>query len=147
MKLLNRPVWHTPKQLIDYNLDGPGTSKQVFDIYTFSHITHGIIFYYILKNLGYNNNVIVYIAVIIEILWELFENTPFIINKYRKRFVKYEGDSIVNMIGDVIFTVLGIFLTYFSPKLAFIYIILSEIILYPFRANLLYLSIGSLLRN
>jgi len=145
MRLLGRPVWHTPKRLIDYELDGPGTNNQVFDIYTFSHVTHGIIFYNIWRYLGYRDDLSVYISVTAEILWELFENTPFIINRYRKKFARYGGDSIVNIIGDVIFTVLGVYLAYLSPRLAAIYLVLSEIVLYPFRANFLYLSIGSLL--
>ena len=81
-KILSRPIWYDPKKLIDYELDGDATTKQIFDVYSFSHITHGIILYLILKTLGFNN--IIYIVVLIEIIWELFENTPFIINKYSK---------------------------------------------------------------
>lgn len=143
-KFLGRPIWHYPKSLIDYELDGPGTSQQVFDIYSFSHITHGIILYYVLKYLGYDQNQTLYLAVIAEILWEIFENTPYIINKYRKSFKEYQGDSIVNIIGDVIFTILGVYLAHTSIHMAIFYTIASEIMLYPYKANLLYLSVGSL---
>jgi hypothetical protein len=144
-KILGRTIWHEPMKLIDYKLDGDATSKQVFDIYSFSHITHGIILYFILKILGFKN--IIYIAVLIEIIWELFENTSFIINKYRKKkeFKNFTGDSIVNMIGDVMATIIGIYLAYISHKIAILYVIGSELILYPLGANLLYLSIGSLI--
>ena len=145
MKIFDRPIWHSPKQIIDYDLDGPGTSQQIFDIYSFSHITHGIIFYFILYWLGYRKDLILYIAVIIEILWEVFENTPFIIKKYRNNFPEYKGDSVINIIGDTIFAVIGVYLTYLSPKLALAFMVILEIILYPFKANFLYLSIGSLL--
>ena len=82
-----------------------------------------------------------------EILWEWIENTPFIINKYRKKFINYEGDSIINTIGDIIFTTFGVYTTFLSSKLAFLYIILSEIILYPFQANFLNLSVIPLLKR
>ena len=142
------PVWYTPKRLISYRLDGRGTSLQAFDIYSFSHITHGILFYFILKKLGMGDNHIVYISACIEFLWEYFENTPFIINKYRrkKEFKNFKGDSIANILGDIIATTVGIYLSYLSPVGAVIYAVVSEMFLYPVGANFLYLSLGSLLR-
>ena len=147
MKLAGRPIWHFPKRLIDYELDGEGTSQQVFDIYSFSHITHGVLFYFILQYLGFHYSAIAYWAALIEIIWECFENTPFIINKYRmkKEFKHFKGDSLINIVGDVIFTVLGVYLTYLSPIAAIIFVILSEFVFYPLGANFLYLSLGSLI--
>ena len=46
VKLMGRPLWHDPKKIIDFELDGKGTSQQILDIYSFSHITHGILFYF-----------------------------------------------------------------------------------------------------
>ena len=148
MEIFGRPLWHHPKKLINFELDGKGTSQQIFDIYSFSHITHGILFYFLLKYLNYNTINGLYITIILEILWEIFENTPYIINKYRqkKAFKNYKGDSIVNMIGDTIFTILGYYLSYKSEKIAILYMIISEIILMPFKANFLYLSFGSLIK-
>jgi len=148
MKIFGRPLWHNPKKLINFELDGKGTSQQIFDIYSFSHITHGILFYFLLKYLNYNTVNGLYITIILEILWEIFENTPYIINKYRqnKKFKNYKGDSIVNMRGDTIFTILGYYLCYKSEKLAILYLFFSEIILMQFKANFLYLSFGSLIK-
>ena len=148
MKIFGRPLWHNPKKLINFELDGKGTSQQIFDIYSFSHITHGILFYFLLKYLNYNTINGLYITIILEILWEIFENTPYIINKYRqkKAFKNYKGDSIVNMVGDTIFTILGYYLCYKSEKFAILYMFFSEIILIPFKANFLYLSFGSLIK-
>ena len=85
------------------------------------------------NNLSLNYNTIngLYITIVLEIIWEIFENTPYIINKYRqkKEFKNYKGDSIVNMIGDTIFTILGYYLSYKSEKIAILYMIISEIIL------------------
>ena len=130
-------------------LDGKGTSQQIFDIYSFSHITHRILFYFLLKYLNYNTVNGLYITIFLEILWEIFENTPFIINKYRqkKAYKNYKGDSIVNMIGDIIFTIVGYYFAYKSPKLSIIYLVVSEMLLTPLKANFLYLSFGSLIKS
>lgn len=146
-KLFGRPVWHDPKKIIDYELDGKGTSMQIFDIYTFSHITHGILLYFILKYIGYEDTKIIYLAPIIEILWEWIENTPYIINKYRSKteFQNYRGDSIVNILGDVIAEEIGMHLTCTSPTLGIMYIVISELILNLFNASFIHLSIGSLI--
>ena len=148
IKIMGRPLWHPQKKLIDFELDGEGTSQQVFDIYSFSHMTHGILFYFLFKYLNYDAVNGLYTTVILEILWEIFENTPYIINKYRqnKKFKNYKGDSIVNMRGDTIFTILGYYLCYKSEKLAILYLFFSEIILMQFKANFLYLSFGSLIK-
>ena len=149
LKLMCRPLWHAPKKIINFELDGKGTSQQILDIYSFSHITHGILFYFLIKYLNYNIKSGLGITIILETLWEIFENTPFIINKYRqkKAYKNYKGDSIVNMIGDIIFTIVGYYFAYKSPKLSLIYLVVSEILLTPLKANFLYLSFGSLIKT
>ena len=81
------------------------------------------------------------ITIIVETLWEIIENTDYIINTYRKTYKLYEGDSVVNMIGDVIFTIIGYILAYRYPVIAIIYTVLLEIVLYPYKASLLQLSV------
>ena len=49
---MGRPLWHDPKKIINFELDGKGTSQQILDIYSFSHITHGILFYFLIKHLN-----------------------------------------------------------------------------------------------
>ena len=113
---LGRPIWYNPKKIISLELDGADTSQQIFDIYSFSHITHGILLFYFFKYL--NTNVIhgLYLTILLELIWEIFENTPYIIKKYRQspEYKNYKGDSIVNIIGDTIFTILGYYLAYKS---------------------------------
>lgn len=99
--------WHNPPKIIGY---GEDADKQIFDIYSFSHVTHGIMFYFILQSLKIEPILGLYISIIVEILWEIIENTEYIIKKYRKTYKSYEGDSIVNMVGDVICTIMGIYL-------------------------------------
>lgn len=146
-KILGAKVWYDPKKLIAYELDGKETSQQVFDIYSFSHITHGILLYFVLHHFGFSDKTVVYSAVILEVLWELIENTQYIIDKYRsnEEYENYKGDSVVNVIGDTLFAIFGIYMTIEDPMIAIQYMVVSEIILYQWNANFLYLSIGSLL--
>lgn len=145
ISIFGRPLWYNPPKLISYTLDGGDTSHQVFDIYSFSHITHGILFFFILRSLHIQPLMGLCITIIVETLWEIIENTDYIINTYRKTYKLYEGDSVVNMIGDVIFTILGYILAYRYPVIAIIYSVLLEIVLYPYKASLLQLSVLRLL--
>jgi len=144
--LFGRPIWHNPPKLISFALEGEDSSKQMFDIYSFSHATHGILFFFLFQYLNIKPIPGLYLAIFFEFLWEIFENTEYIIKKYRKTYKQYEGDSIVNIIGDIIFTVLGYILASKNPKISIIYLILSEMLLIPYKANFLYLSIGSLFK-
>lgn len=146
-KIFNRPIWHSSKKLIDYELDGKGTNQQVLDIYSFSHISHGIFFYYVLNNIPIIKKNSLLISLILEIGFEIFENTPYTINKYRQKaeYQNYKGDSIVNIIGDILCMILGYYFAEISFKYSLIFLIISEILLIPLNANLLHLSIGSLL--
>ncbi len=147
VKIMDRPIWYNPRNLLDYNLDAPGTSKQIGDIYSLSHITHGILFYLLFKYLKININKGFLFAVVLEIIWEIFENSPYIINKYRKRpeYQNYSGDSIVNMLGDTLCMIFGFYMCYKNETLALIYMVTSEVMLSPYDANFIHLSFGSLL--
>mgnify|MGYP006149311219 FL=1 len=145
ISIFGRPLWYNPPKLISYTLDGGDTSQQIFDIYSFSHITHGILFFFILQSLHIQPLMGLCITIIVETLWEIIENTDYIINTYRKTYKLYEGDSVVNMIGDVIFTIIGYILAYRYPVIAIIYSVLLEIVLYPYKASLLQLSVLRLL--
>lgn len=88
-------------------------SQRVADAYSFSHIIHGIAFFAILsliaKNIPLRYRFL--IAVILEAAWEILENSPLIINRYREVTVSlgYEGDSILNSCSDIIMMSIGFF--------------------------------------
>jgi hypothetical protein len=49
------------------------------------------------------------LAVLSEAAWEVFENTPFVINRYRAETAAlgYEGDTVVNSFGDLLCAFIG----------------------------------------
>jgi len=80
-------------------------SQHISDWYSFSHIIHGFLFYaaahFWLK--GDARRWALPAAVTVESLWEILENSPIIINRYREATMAlgYSGDSIVNSLSDV----------------------------------------------
>ena len=89
-------------------------SQHVFDWYSFSHLLHGVLFFVALHAglpwLALRWKLLV--AVVIETAWEIVENSPMVIERYRSATASlgYEGDSIVNSVGDILFCVAGFFL-------------------------------------
>lgn len=94
-------------------------SQRVADPYSFSHIGHGLIFYGFLwlvaRRLPVGTRFL--IAVMIEGGWELLENSPLIINRYRAATMAlgYEGDSILNSVSDILMMSLGFLFAWRTP--------------------------------
>jgi len=87
------------------------TSQHIFDPYSFTHVLHGVLGFWLagllLKN--YPKTVWLVVTLAIEAAWEVFENSNFIIEKYRENTASldYFGDSIANSIGDLIACAVG----------------------------------------
>lgn len=143
-RIFGRKNWHRDKKIIDIKYLNGGETRHIFDIYSFSHISYGILFYFLLKLLGFNINSIFIIIFTFAIIWEIFENNELLIKKYGKVFKKYDGDTFVNIIGDLICAIIGIYLAHNIPIVSIIYSIIVEIYLYKYKASLFYLSFVSL---
>ncbi len=92
-------------------------SQHIADWYSFSHVIHGLLFYFFAhilwrrwKLLGGKPAIwALPIAIAFEAFWELLENSPLIIDRYRAVTVSfgYEGDSVLNSLSDIGFMALG----------------------------------------
>ena len=84
---------------------GKHNSQHLFDPYSLSHALHGVIFfgvlYLVAPRLAYAWRL--FVAVLLECGWELLENSPFVIDRYRTATVAvgYVGDSVLNSVADV----------------------------------------------
>lgn len=87
------------------------TSQHFLDPYTFTHILHGVLFFWIAGLLlsKYGTFWQFTAAIVAEAGWEVLENTNFIIEKYRENTASldYFGDSIANSIGDLAACAIG----------------------------------------
>jgi hypothetical protein len=92
----------------------PDTSQHLFDPYSFTHLLHGFAFCGLLALLlpraGWRWRL--FLAVATEAAWELIENTEYVINRYREATAAlgYNGDTVVNSLGDVVACAAGFLL-------------------------------------
>jgi hypothetical protein len=106
----------------------PRTSQMLADWYSPSHVIHGILFYaglwLVARKLPIERRFA--IAVFIETAWEVVENSPWAINRYREATIAvgYTGDSILNSASDVAMMVLGFWLARSLPLWASVLLIL-----------------------
>ncbi len=85
--------------------DGPRTSQMLSDWYSPSHVVHGLLFYaglwLVARRWPVERRFLV--ALLAEAAWEIAENTPWVIDRYREQTAAlgYTGDSVLNSISDI----------------------------------------------
>jgi hypothetical protein len=122
--------------------DSPKTSQMLADWYSFSHIVHGLLFYAALwlvaRRWPVERRFLV--AMLIEAAWELIENTPLVIDRYRHATAAlgYNGDSVINSVSDILMMGVGFFAARKLPVWGSIalLVVLELIPLYVIRDNL-----------
>jgi len=94
--------------------EGGETSRQLIDWYTPSHIVHGFLFYgalwIVARRWTIGQRGIV--ALVVEAAWEVVENTPWVIDRYRDVTVSgdYVGDTVINSVFDLWAMLVGFWL-------------------------------------
>ena len=106
-------LWHGVVQSAE-------NSQHIADWYSASHVIHGLLFYFFAWVLwvrwrlfgGVPARYALPIAVAFEAFWEILENSPMIIERYRAVTVSfgYVGDSIINSLSDIGWMVIGFLL-------------------------------------
>ncbi len=139
-----QPLWCSCGSWIPWSFDiwSKHNSQHLLDPYSGTHVEHGVIFfgglYLTQKWLPLEWRLA--LAVAIESLWELVENSPFIINRYREATISldYFGDSVLNSVADIACCAFGFFLaSRFSWKISLAFLVAVELVLlFAIRDNL-----------
>jgi hypothetical protein len=96
------------------DVNSPHNSQHPFDPYSFTHILHGVIACGVLALLAPRLATRWQLCLVVAYaaLWEVFENTDFVIDRYRAVTMAYgyRGDSIANSLGDILSCAVGFLL-------------------------------------
>lgn len=118
-------------------------SQHLFDPYAFTHVLHGFALCWLLM-LGLPRVRMtwrLWLATLLEAAWEVFENTEFVIQRYREETAAlgYNGDSVFNSLGDILTCILGFMI---AQRLGFkrsaiVFVVTEIVLLFWIRDSLL----------
>ena len=109
-------------------------SQHIFDPYSFSHIEHGLLFYWLVAwalprvRLAWR----FVVAMTIEAGWEMFENSSAMIQRYNETTISkgYAGDTIINSLSDLALCGVGFWIAhYLGFRLSLVLLILIEVVM------------------
>ena len=117
-------------------------SQHLTDWYTFTHFSHGFGIYAVLAVFGrrWPLSTRLLLATAGEAGWEIFENTAFVIERYRAETISldYYGDSVVNSLGDLVTACAGFLFAARAPVWVTVvtFVALEASLAYCIRDNL-----------
>ena len=99
-------AWHIGKWKPVYvpQWYSPFVSQHPFDPYSFTHILHGVLLFYVWHWFGLYPTTGFLAMFVFELTWEIAENSEKAIERYRQTSgtsADYEGDSLQNILGDL----------------------------------------------
>lgn len=109
-------------------------SQRVFDPYSFSHLLHGVGFYALLWLVARKHSISwrFLAAVMLEGVWEILENSPMIIDRYREYTIAqgYVGDSILNSVSDIVMAAIGFLIAWRLTLIQSVaFVVLTELVM------------------
>ena len=115
--LMGRVWWCEAGDLWPWSWDvwSRHNSQHLVDPYSLSHLQHGLGLYLLLTVLlgrRLSSHWRVLTVALVEAAWEIFENTNWMIERYRESTISldYYGDSILNSLGDYTMCLVGVML-------------------------------------
>jgi hypothetical protein len=145
LKLEGRVIWC---QLGDYSpwsfdIWSGHNSQHILDPYSFTHVLHGVLEFWLI-GLIFRKMPMAWrlaLAVFIESVWEVAENSSHVINRYRAETISldYFGDSIVNSAADIACCALGFYIAYrlrFWKSLA-LFVLTEAVLMLTIRDSLI----------
>ncbi len=126
-----------------WNIWSPHTSQHLIDPYSFTHVFHGVLEFWIIgfifRRLPVSWRLL--IAVMFEGSWEIAENSTYVIQRYREATISldYFGDSVLNSLSDIICCATGFVIAYklrFWKSLA-VFAVTEAVLIITIRDSLL----------
>jgi len=116
-----QPLWCACGRAVPWSLDiwTSHNSQHLFDPYALSHVLHGVVLYPLtaLVFRGERRSWRLPAAALVEAAWEVLENTPMVIERYRENTASldYSGDSVANSLADLAACLVGFLATGAMP--------------------------------
>jgi hypothetical protein len=86
-------------------------SQHLLDPYSFTHVLHGFLFCGLIALIAPRLRRVwqLWLAISLEAVWEVVENSRFVIDRYREETAAlgYQGDTIVNSLADILLCGVG----------------------------------------
>ena len=86
-------------------------SQHLLDPYSFTHVLHGFLFCGLIALIAprLRRAWQLWLAISLEVVWEVVENSRFVIERYREQTAAlgYQGDTIVNSLADILLCGIG----------------------------------------